>query len=102
MAGLQVVSGGKVTHTISPADVVRVDYGRLPGMPDADRLRSAGIEGKAGPEPKDVVELRVDVLQTATERTLSGISDSLLRLSVGLEDVDDLLGDFSNALNSVR
>ncbi|MDR0710096.1 MAG: PLP-dependent aspartate aminotransferase family protein [Spirochaetaceae bacterium] len=33
------------------------------------------------------------------ERTRLGISDSLIRISVGLEDADDLIADFDNALN---
>ena len=35
---------------------------------------------------------------TAAERAAAGISDTLIRVSVGLEDVDDLLADFSHAL----
>jgi cystathionine beta-lyase/cystathionine gamma-synthase len=33
------------------------------------------------------------------ERARSGISDGLIRLSVGLEDVDDLLEDLERALS---
>jgi cystathionine gamma-lyase len=36
------------------------------------------------------------------ERAKLGISDSLVRLSVGLEDVDDLIHDLSNALDQVN
>ncbi|TGA97860.1 cystathionine beta-lyase [Sporolactobacillus shoreae] len=36
------------------------------------------------------------------ERIRSGIGDGLLRLSVGLEDADDLIRDFTAALASVR
>ena len=35
---------------------------------------------------------------TAEERALAGISDNLLRLSVGIEDVNDLIEDLNNAL----
>jgi len=35
------------------------------------------------------------------ERVKLGISDSLIRLSVGIEDVQDLLADIQNALNAV-
>lgn len=35
------------------------------------------------------------------ERAKLGISDSLVRLSVGLEDVNDLIQDLSNALDQV-
>ena len=33
------------------------------------------------------------------ERARSGISDNLIRFSVGLEDVEDLLGDLESALS---
>jgi cystathionine beta-lyase len=31
------------------------------------------------------------------EREKSGVTDSLIRLSVGIEDVDDLINDLQNA-----
>ncbi len=31
-----------------------------------------------------------------------GIKDSLIRISVGIEDIDDLIADFDNALYSSR
>jgi cystathionine beta-lyase/cystathionine gamma-synthase len=37
----------------------------------------------------------------AAERHAAGLSDGLLRLSVGVEDCDDLIGDLSNALSHV-
>ncbi|OIJ14838.1 cystathionine gamma-synthase [Anaerobacillus alkalilacustris] len=36
------------------------------------------------------------------EREKRGISDGLLRLSVGLEDVDDLISDFTQALETIE
>ena len=36
------------------------------------------------------------------ERAKHGISDSLLRLSIGLENVEDILDDIDNALNDVH
>lgn len=36
------------------------------------------------------------------ERAKLGISDNLVRLSVGLEDVEDLLGDLAHALNQIN
>ncbi len=36
---------------------------------------------------------------TAEERAEHGISDGLIRLSVGLEDVDDIIGDLAQALS---
>jgi len=35
---------------------------------------------------------------SAAERVRIGISDSLVRLSVGIEDADDLIADLSQAL----
>ncbi len=34
------------------------------------------------------------------ERLKTGVRDSLIRLSVGIEDIDDLIGDLQNALNA--
>lgn len=39
---------------------------------------------------------------TAHERAGLGITDDLLRLSVGIEDVDDLIADLSTALDATR
>jgi cystathionine beta-lyase/cystathionine gamma-synthase len=36
----------------------------------------------------------------AETRRLSGVSDSLIRLSVGLEDAEDLVRDLKQAINS--
>jgi cystathionine beta-lyase/cystathionine gamma-synthase len=35
---------------------------------------------------------------TPEERRKSGLSDGLLRISIGLEDIDDIIGDFDQAL----
>jgi cystathionine beta-lyase/cystathionine gamma-synthase len=35
----------------------------------------------------------------AAQRTAAGIEDGLVRLSVGVEDVDDLIGDLEQALS---
>jgi cystathionine beta-lyase/cystathionine gamma-synthase len=35
---------------------------------------------------------------TAEERAKIGISDTLLRISVGIEDIDDIIADFEQAL----
>jgi cystathionine gamma-synthase len=37
-----------------------------------------------------------------TLRRQAGITESLIRLSVGLEDIDDLLGDLANALDTLK
>ena len=38
---------------------------------------------------------------TAEERELMGISDTMLRISVGIEDTQDLIADFDTALNTI-
>jgi len=38
----------------------------------------------------------------ASERAAIGLSDGLVRLSVGLEDADDLIADLTDALESIR
>jgi methionine-gamma-lyase len=38
---------------------------------------------------------------TAAEREAIGIRDGLLRLSVGIEDIDDLLSDLQQALDAI-
>jgi cystathionine gamma-lyase len=38
----------------------------------------------------------------AENRKALGIDDSLIRLSVGIEDVDDLIGDLKNAFDQIR
>jgi len=37
----------------------------------------------------------------AARRAQMGIADGLVRLSIGIEDTDDLLRDFGNALDAV-
>lgn len=37
---------------------------------------------------------------TSAERAKTGISDTLIRLSVGVEDKEDLVSDFERALAS--
>jgi cystathionine gamma-synthase len=38
---------------------------------------------------------------TPEERKIVGITDSLIRLSVGIEDVNDLIEELDRALNSI-
>ena len=38
---------------------------------------------------------------TAEARKIAGISDQLLRISVGLEDISDLLADLEQALTTI-
>lgn len=38
---------------------------------------------------------------SAKERTETGIPDTLVRVSVGIEDADDLVSDFEQALSAI-
>ena len=38
---------------------------------------------------------------TAEERAAAGISDGLVRISVGLENVEDLIADFEQAFDKI-
>lgn len=38
----------------------------------------------------------------AEERAKLGISDNLCRLSIGVEDIEDILADLKNALDAVK
>jgi cystathionine beta-lyase/cystathionine gamma-synthase len=38
---------------------------------------------------------------TREERSKSGLSDGLLRVSIGLENIEDILEDFDQALNKI-
>jgi len=40
-------------------------------------------------------------LMTPAERRCAGISDGLVRVSIGIEDIEDLLEDFEQALAAV-
>jgi O-acetylhomoserine (thiol)-lyase len=37
---------------------------------------------------------------TAAERAISGVTDTTVRLSIGIEDPDDLVADLSQALRA--
>jgi len=66
-----------------------------------DRLRVVVLSSNLG----DNRTLAIPVAQTiywemgAARRASMGIVDSLIRVSAGIEDVDDLLGDFAHALS---
>jgi len=45
--------------------------------------------------------LMTDASVPPEQRKILGISDSLIRLSVGVENVEDLLGDIKRALDAV-
>jgi cystathionine beta-lyase/cystathionine gamma-synthase len=39
---------------------------------------------------------------SAEQRTKMGVTDQMVRLSVGIENVDDLIADIQNAFNVVK
>lgn len=117
---------------VSQPDVTRVYYPTLEGHPGRDiHMRQAGGGGaivsfelpdaekarrflKAVKLPIVAISLGgVDSIlsypasmshaaMSAGERSARGISDALVRLSVGLEDVDDLIADLNQALHKTR
>ena len=46
--------------------------------------------------------LRVRGLPAELQVAISGIGDGTVRLSIGIEDTDDLIGDLESALGGVR
>ena len=50
----------------------------------------------------DQVLARLDptALEAAEQRAEAGITDSIIRLSVGVEDIEDLLADLAGALDA--
>ncbi len=118
------------TFLASQRDVRRVNYPGLPGDPSHSRALAlfSGCGGMLsftvdGPERAErVIErLRIPVHaaslggpetlvvrpaasshlgQTDDERARAGITDDLIRVSVGIEDADELLEDFAQALDA--
>ena len=39
---------------------------------------------------------------TQEEKETAGVFDDLIRISVGIEDIDDLIDDFKQAIESVK
>ena len=47
-------------------------------------------------------ESTLNVHSTEEEKKTAGVSDDLIRISVGIEDIEDLIEDFRQAINSVE
>ena len=58
--GIQVFAGGKVLKSISAADLLRVEYSKLPGLDDADRLSANSDESKEARDAKDISRVRTE------------------------------------------
>ena len=98
------VCGSRLDHREFAADVVSRD-GHVELVPaaadDVQVRKSRFYHHDVGSFP--------DILSDLTHRLVAddvkaelGITDGLLRLSVGLEDVDDLWGDLVQALSAAR
>ncbi|HNQ72441.1 MAG TPA: PLP-dependent aspartate aminotransferase family protein [Verrucomicrobiota bacterium] len=113
------------------AAVARVNYPGLPGHPDhaIAKRQMRGFSGMLSFELRDPAQLDAFLtrlrlimpalslggveslvcipsrtshrLMTPAERLQAGISDGLVRLSVGIEDVNDLIADVAQALGAV-
>lgn len=47
-------------------------------------------------------ESTLNVHSTQEEKETAGVFDDLIRISVGIEDIDDLIDDFKQAIESVK
>ena len=56
----------------------------------------------AGPVPVTVVAASSDIAVAKTGNPASGVAPGTVRLSVGLEDVDDLVWDLERGLHAAR
>lgn len=56
--GVDLIVNGKTALSLPPTDVIRVEYGRLPGLSDTLRLRAADLEGRDPRDGKDVAAAR--------------------------------------------
>jgi cystathionine beta-lyase/cystathionine gamma-synthase len=83
--------GGMVAFDLGSLDAVRRFFGRLRLCTLAESL--GGVETLVG-QPATMSHGSVP----ADERAARGITDGLVRLSVGLEDVDDVLADLARGL----
>ncbi len=96
LARRQMTGGGTLV-------AFQVDGGRPEAFAVANALRLVGISNNLGDakslltHPATTTHQRVP----AEERARLGITDGLLRLSVGLEDGEDLLADLTRALDGI-
>ena len=60
-----------------------------------------GMDLLIGNETLDVRAIMTHASVPPDQRKALGIDDSLVRLSIGIEDVDDIVADLTNALNEV-
>lgn len=81
----------KVPHGVQPLDIAKKVLDRFSVFSLAESL--GGVESLVG-HPATMTHASVP----RDERERRGIGDSLIRLSVGIEDVDDLLVDVGQAL----
>jgi O-succinylhomoserine sulfhydrylase len=93
LACAQMAGGG-------PLVAFRVGGGQARAFAVLDRLRVICISNNLGDAKSLITHPTTTTHQrfTATERAAVGITDDLLRLSVGLEDPDDLIEDLDQAL----
>lgn len=85
--------GGMVAFDLGSLEAARAFFGRLRLCTIAESL--GGVETLVG-QPATMSHGSVP----ADERAARGITDGLVRLSVGIEDVDDLLADLARGLEA--
>ena len=85
--------GGMVSFKVNSAKLAQDILGRLKLICFAESL--GGVESLL---TYPVVQTHAEMPQELMERT--GLDDTLLRLSVGIEDVEDLIADLEQAINA--
>ena len=86
--------GGMVGVDVGTAEAAKAVVNNLKVCTFATSL--GGVETLVQP-----VALMTHATLTLEERTAAGVSDGLLRISIGIEDVDDILRDFGEALAAI-
>ena len=96
LAKRQMTSGGTLVTSSWPA-------GSRPPAGSASRPRSPASHCRsAGPRRSSPTRPPSPASLTPAERAEMGITDGLVRISVGLEDLDDLIADLDRALDAAE
>jgi O-succinylhomoserine sulfhydrylase len=94
------------TQMASPSTMIALDLkgGKAGAFAFCNALRVMKISNNLGDAKSIVTHPATTTHQRLTPeaRAHLGITDGLVRLSIGLEDTDDLLEDITNALDAVR
>ena len=92
-----IISAAEVTD----AEAIHPGYGFLSENADfAERVERSGF-AFIGPRP-DSIRIMGDKVSAKKAMIEAGVPAELIRISLGLEDKEDLIADISNALDAIR